>query len=162
MGTGSFLGVNSGRGVTITPHPLLVPWSRTSTAIPQCLCKGALYLSLVKVKWSFYRPGVAQRVGTGIALLFHDRGTRREWVASSTSRPHFTPGINQVPILQEAGWAPGPVWTGGNYLTLVVPVRWFDSVAVHINCTELAVVLRRRVTPCLAKVCILVKLFKPT
>jgi len=24
-----------------------------------------------------YRPAVAQRVGTGIALLFHDRGTRR-------------------------------------------------------------------------------------
>jgi len=24
-----------------------------------------------------YRPGVAQRVGRGIALLFHDRGTRR-------------------------------------------------------------------------------------
>jgi len=23
------------------------------------------------------RPGVAQRVGRGIALLFHDRGTRR-------------------------------------------------------------------------------------
>ena len=30
-----------------------------------------------KVKWSRYRPGVAQRVGRGIALLFHDRGTRR-------------------------------------------------------------------------------------
>ena len=30
-----------------------------------------------KVKFSRYRPGVAQRVGTGIALLFHDRGTRR-------------------------------------------------------------------------------------
>ena len=26
---------------------------------------------------SRYRPGVAQRVGRGIALLFHDRGTRR-------------------------------------------------------------------------------------
>jgi len=25
MGTGSFLGVKSGRGVTLTPHPLLVP-----------------------------------------------------------------------------------------------------------------------------------------
>ena len=25
MGTGSFPGVNSGRGVTLTPHPLLVP-----------------------------------------------------------------------------------------------------------------------------------------
>jgi len=31
----------------------------------------------VKVKISRYRPGVARRVGRGIALLFHDRGTRR-------------------------------------------------------------------------------------
>jgi len=34
-------------------------------------------------------------------------------VVSSTPRPHFTPGKDPVPILQEAGWAPGPVWTGG-------------------------------------------------
>ena len=27
IGTGSFLGVKSGRGVTLTPHPLLVPSS---------------------------------------------------------------------------------------------------------------------------------------
>jgi len=67
----------------------------------------------IKVKWSRYRPGVAQRVGRGIALLFHDRGTRRGWVVSSTSRPHFTPGKDLVPILQEAVWAPGPVRTGG-------------------------------------------------
>ena len=33
MGTGSFPGVRSGRGVTLTPHPLLVPWSRKSRAI---------------------------------------------------------------------------------------------------------------------------------
>ena len=66
-----------------------------------------------KVKWPRYKPGVAQRVGRGIALLFHDRGTRRGWVVSSTPRPHFTPGKDTVPILQEAGWAPGPVWTGG-------------------------------------------------
>ena len=31
----------------------------------------------VKVKFSLYRPIVAQSVGRGIALLFHDRGTRR-------------------------------------------------------------------------------------
>ena len=67
----------------------------------------------IKVKWSRYRPGVAQRVGRGIALLFHDRGTRKVWVVSSTPRPHFTPKKDPVPILQEAGWAPGPVWTGG-------------------------------------------------
>ena len=28
MGTGSFPGVRCGRGVTLTPHPLLVPWSK--------------------------------------------------------------------------------------------------------------------------------------
>jgi len=55
---------------------------------------------------------VAQRVGRGIAILLHDRGTRRWWVVSSTPRPHFTPGKDPVPILQEAGWATGPVWTG--------------------------------------------------
>jgi len=35
------------------------------------------------------------------------------WVVSSTPRPHFTPGKDPVPILQEAEWATGPVWTGG-------------------------------------------------
>jgi len=52
-------------------------------------------------------------VGRVIALLFHDRGTRRRWVVNSTPRPHFTPGKGPVPILQEAGWSPGPVWMGG-------------------------------------------------
>ena len=32
-GTGSFPVVKSGRGVKLTPHPLLVPWSRKSRAI---------------------------------------------------------------------------------------------------------------------------------
>jgi len=68
----------------------------------------------VNVKWSSCRPDVAQKVGSGIALLFLDRGTRRGWVVSSTPRPQFTSGKDPVPILQEAGWAPGPVWTGGN------------------------------------------------
>ena len=74
MGTGSFPGVKSGRGVTLTPHPLLVPWSwkdraipllplwavrpaqslsactrvhftgRTACTEPQCLYRGELYL----------------------------------------------------------------------------------------------------------------------
>jgi hypothetical protein len=33
MGTGSFLGVESGRGVTLTPHPLLVPRSKNSVEL---------------------------------------------------------------------------------------------------------------------------------
>ena len=32
-------------------------------------------------------------------------------MVSVTPRPLFTPGKDPVPILQEAGWAPGPVWT---------------------------------------------------
>jgi hypothetical protein len=56
------------------------------------------------------------KVGTGIALLFHDHGTRRGWVFSSTPRPYFTPGKDPVPIVQEAGWALGPVWTGAEIL----------------------------------------------
>jgi hypothetical protein len=55
MGTGPFPGLKSGRGVTLTPHPLLVPrpWMKSYTSTPpmvrmactepQCLYKGALY-----------------------------------------------------------------------------------------------------------------------
>ena len=75
--------------------------------------KGTTSIIQKKFKWSRYRPDVTQRVGRVIAVLFHDRGTRRGWVVSSTHRPHFTPGKDAVPILKEAGWAPGLVWTGG-------------------------------------------------
>ena len=52
----------------------------------------------------------AHRGSRGIALPFHDHGTRRGWGVSVTPRPLFTPGKDPVPIVQEAGWAPGPVW----------------------------------------------------
>jgi len=48
-------------------------------------------------------------------------------VVSSTPRPHFTPGKDPVPIVQEAGWAPGPVWTGGKsppHLTCCTPIKY--------------------------------------
>ena len=48
-----------------------------------------------------------QRVGSGIALFFHDRGTRRGWVVSSTPRSHFTPGKDPVPIAQGLGGPQG-------------------------------------------------------
>ena len=47
-----------------------------------------------------------------IALPFLDHGIRGWWVVSVTPRPLFTPGEESVPIVQDAGWAPGPVWTG--------------------------------------------------
>ena len=62
IGSGSFPGVKSGRGVTLTPHSLLVPWSWKGRAIPllplwavrpvqslKCLYKGDLYLYLLQL-----------------------------------------------------------------------------------------------------------------
>jgi len=56
---------------------------------------------------------VAQRLGRGIALRFHDRDRGR--VVSSTHRPHFTLGKVPEHILQEAD---------GNY------VQWNSMCAV--------------------------------
>ena len=67
-------GVRSGLGVILTPHHLLVPWSRKSIVIPllplwavrpvQSLSayKREHFTFLIKVKQSHYRPGVAQRI----------------------------------------------------------------------------------------------------
>ena len=60
----------------------------------------------------------ARRGNRGIALLFLDHGTRRGLGVSVTPRPFFTPGEDPVPIVQEAGWAPGPVWTAAENLAL--------------------------------------------
>jgi len=77
---------------------------------------------------------VAQRVGRGIALLFHNPGTRMGGGASSTLRPNFTPPPRRKdasPIVEEAGWAPGPVWTGGKSR----PHR--DSILDRPACSQL-------------------------
>ena len=75
---------------------------------------------------------MAQRVGRDIALLFHDRGTGSGWVVSSTLRQHFTPGKDPVPIVQGAGWAPGPVWTvAENLVPTGIRSRTVQPVVSH-------------------------------
>jgi hypothetical protein len=59
---------------------------------------------------------MVNRGSRGIALFFHGRGTRRGRRVSLTPWPLFTPEKEQVPIVQEAGWAPDPVWTGAENL----------------------------------------------
>jgi hypothetical protein len=55
--------------------------------------------------------------GRGITLLFIDLGARRGgWLVPHPGR--YTPGKNLVPIVQEAGWAPWPVWIGAENLAL--------------------------------------------
>ena len=70
MRTASFPVVKSGRGVTLTPHPLLVPWSRKSRAIPLLpllavrhvhslsACTVQLYLYSLYGPYGLYRASV--------------------------------------------------------------------------------------------------------
>ena len=57
----------------------------------------------IKVQCSRYRPSVAQRMGRGIALQFHDRGTRMGCVVSSTPQPHFTLRKTRYPFYRRVG-----------------------------------------------------------
>jgi hypothetical protein len=55
MGIGSFPGVKSGRGVTLTPHPLLVLWSRKARAISLLSLWGVLPVQNLSActRWHF-------------------------------------------------------------------------------------------------------------
>jgi hypothetical protein len=57
-------------------------------------------------------------------------------VISITPRSQFTPRKAPVPVVQEAGWAPGPVWTGAENLAHT-GIRFLDRLSVAIP-TELA------------------------
>jgi hypothetical protein len=54
----------------------------------------------------------AHRGSRGIALPFLDHGTRRGEGSASRPGRSLPPGKDPVPIVQEVGWAPVPVWTG--------------------------------------------------
>ena len=65
---------------------------------------------------------------------FFNLGARCGWVVSVTPRPHFTPAKDPVSIVQEAGWAPGPVWTGAENLAstgIRSPDRPASSQSLH-------------------------------
>jgi len=64
----------------------------------------------------FYTGRTAHTGSRSIALLFHDHSTRKWWVVSVTPWPLFAPGKDPVPIVQDVGWAPGPVWIGAENL----------------------------------------------
>ena len=47
-----------------------------------------------------------------VSYSFFNLGGRCEWVVNVKPRPFYPLEIDPVPIVLEAGWAPGPVWTG--------------------------------------------------
>jgi len=101
--------------------------------VPQLTAPHPIHIIWMEVKWSRYRPGVAQRAQT--AAL--EGG---EWSAARPGRT-FTPGKTRYTILQEAGWAPGSVWTGIIWMyrskfqvfTLWNKVRCFTAADVKIQ-----------------------------
>ena len=58
-------------------------------------------------------------------------------MVSNTPRPHFTPGKDPVPIVQEAGWAPRSVWTGAGNL-VSTEIRSWTVQPVVSRYTDLA------------------------
>jgi hypothetical protein len=71
----------------------------------------------VKVKFALEQAKKAKGGSRGIALLFFlNLCARWRWVVKVTLRPLYPRERDPVPILQEAGWAPGLVWTGAGNL----------------------------------------------
>jgi len=88
-------------------------WCRTQLSFMVTLCK----VNCTLVQTLRLCTGCTAHKGSrGISLLFHDHGTRRGLGVSVTPRPLFTPRKDPVHIVQEAGWATGPVWTGAGNL----------------------------------------------
>jgi hypothetical protein len=60
MGTGSFPEVKDGRGLTLTPHPLLVPWSRKGRDIPLLPLRAVRSVqslsACTRVQFAFFLP----------------------------------------------------------------------------------------------------------
>ena len=91
-------------------------------------------LFMVKVKWSRYRPGVAQRVGRGITLLFHHRGTRRGECSAARPGRNLPPGKTRYPFYRRlcgpqgrSGWTENLVPTGIRFRTVQpVVIRYTD------------------------------------
>jgi len=94
-----------------------------------CSCGYIVSAKKVKLKRSRYRPSVAQRLGRGIALLFHDRGTRRgEW---SAARPDFTlpPRKTRYPFYRRLGGPQGRYGWAENLVPAGIRSRTVQPVA---------------------------------
>jgi hypothetical protein len=105
MGTGSFPGVKSGRGATLPPHPLPLPWSWKSRAIPLLPQWAVQSLSArTTVHFSFY-------LYISITVTGHVRTARKPTQATSCTSevPHKRSSLNNAlsptqPILHLMVW----------------------------------------------------------
>ena len=78
-------------------------------------------------------PGVAQRLGRGIALLFHDRGTRRgEWSASRSDRT-LPPEKTRYSFYRSLGGPHARSGLAENLITTGIQSRTVKTVISHYS-----------------------------
>ena len=81
--------------------------------------------SRIKIKVEFAHEE-ATKVQKGVEVYIYSFFSLGDLDGGGWSKPspgRFTLGKDSVPIVQEAGWAPGPVWTGAENLA---PSPGFD------------------------------------
>ena len=114
------------------------PFSTVLSVVQFCLSvfiwqTFALNIYIKKVKCTLvqalrlYTGLTAHRESRGIALLFHDHGTRRGWGVSVTPRPLFTPGKTRYPLYRRLG---GPQGRTGQ-VRKISPPSGFDPRTVQ-------------------------------
>jgi hypothetical protein len=75
---------------------------------------------MVLLKWFWDKSGVCGHMNQKAAaaqndtIILHVMST---WVVNTTPQPLYLPERDPVSIIQEVGWALGPVWMGTEYLT---------------------------------------------
>ena len=86
MGTVSFPGVKSGRNVTLTTHPLLVPWSWTGRAVPLLPLWAVRPVQSISARTRVYFTlSACTRVHFTLSAC-----TRVHFTLSACTRVHFT------------------------------------------------------------------------
>jgi hypothetical protein len=106
----------SGLPTKVMYEPLIFPIRAT--------CSTHLIL-LDFMTWKIFRKGkVCPRTGS-----FFNLGARWGWVVSATPWPLYPRETDPVPIVYEAEWGPGPVWTDTENLTPHTAIRTPDLPA---------------------------------
>jgi hypothetical protein len=121
MGTGSFPGVKSGRGVTLTPHHLLVTWSRKGRAIPLLLL------------WAV-RPVQSLSACTSVHFTFYDVSFSRLNFTEPTSvwwQQHRN-NNSSVKGLQHSGNHTCHLMYVNSYYTLKQARYFFSRFVLHV------------------------------
>jgi len=131
MGSGSFLGVNCGLVVTLTPHPLLVPWSRKSRAIPLLplwAVRPVQSLSAcTRVHFTFYKGSGYRRIFEVIDFVW------TEWCQVIVTKIKDRTGLHEwmyiIPVFSHCNQV--SVWT--SQPTQATPIR--DGMVILTDST---------------------------